>query len=173
MKLAVFIEVHVGVARLDHRGVETLSAAVDEPEIPPERVYAIVEGVIGVVALVFHKTFVGMTDAFYFSIMPEIGSSVLGGALKWTAASALILPQSVLLGMTFPLLSMGLLRRYPSEPGASLAMLYFTNSIGAAICSSRNFIKGQGRLITNSPKSSAARESALLKVWAKASPTFR
>jgi len=99
----------------------------------PILVYAIVEGIIGVVALVFHKTFVGMADAFYFSILPEIGSSVLGGALKWTAAGALILPQSVLLGMTFPLLSMGLLRRYPSEPGASLAMLYFTNSIGAAI----------------------------------------
>src|SRR5688572_2890396 len=99
----------------------------------PILVYAIVEGIIGVIALIFHKTFVGMADAFYFSILPEIGSSVLGGALKWTAAGALILPQSVLLGMTFPLLSMGLLRRYPREPGASLAMLYFTNSIGAAL----------------------------------------
>jgi spermidine synthase len=99
----------------------------------PILVYAIVEGIIGVVALLFHNTFVGMTDAFYFSILPEIGSAVLGGALKWTAAASLILPQSVLLGMTFPLLSMGLLRRYPSEPGASLSMLYFTNSIGAAI----------------------------------------
>jgi hypothetical protein len=45
----------------------------------------------------------------------------------------LILPQSILLGMTFPMLSTGILRRYPSEPGGSLAMLYFTNSIGAAI----------------------------------------
>src|SRR5688572_2056121 len=99
----------------------------------PILVYAIVEGIIGVVALVFHKTFVGMADAFYFSILPELGSSVLGGTLKWTAAASLILPQSVLLGMTFPLLSMGILRRYPSEPGASLSMLYFTNSIGAAI----------------------------------------
>src|SRR6185503_17825307 len=95
--------------------------------------YAIVEGVIGVVALVFHKTFVGMSDTFYFSILPEIGNAALGGALKWTAAGALILPQSVLLGMTFPMLSMGILRRYPSEPGGSLAMLYFTNSLGAAI----------------------------------------
>jgi spermidine synthase len=95
--------------------------------------YAIVEGIIGLVALVFHKTFVGMADAFYFSLLPEVGSPLLGGVLKWTAAGALILPQSVLLGMTFPLLSMGILRRYPGEPGGSLAMLYFTNSIGAAI----------------------------------------
>src|SRR5690606_40623364 len=38
-----------------------------------------------------------------------------------------------LLGMTFPLMSAGLLRRYPDRPGGSLAMLYFTNSIGAAV----------------------------------------
>ena len=95
--------------------------------------YAIVEGTIGVLALVFHKTFVGMAETFYFEILPGVGSPAVGAILKWTAASALILPQSVLLGMTFPLLSAGLLRRYPSEPGGSLAMLYFTNSIGAAI----------------------------------------
>ena len=95
--------------------------------------YAIVEGVIGVVALVFHKTFVSMSDAFYFSILPGIDSVLLGSVLKWGSAAALILPQSVLLGMTFPLMSVGLIRRYPDHPGGSLAMLYFTNSIGAAI----------------------------------------
>ena len=46
---------------------------------------------------------------------------------------ALILPQSVLLGATFPLMSGGLLRRHPERPGESLAMLYFTNSLGAAV----------------------------------------
>ena len=94
--------------------------------------YAIVEGVIGVVALVFHKTFVSMSDAFYFSILPEVDSVLLGSLLKWGSAAALILPQSVLLGMTFPLMSTGVIRRYPDHPGGSLAMLYFTNSIGAA-----------------------------------------
>ena len=43
------------------------------------------------------------------------------------------MPQSILLGTTFPLMSAGLIRRYPSAPGESLAMLYFTNSLGAAI----------------------------------------
>src|SRR5207247_1347085 len=52
---------------------------------------------------------------------------------KWTLAGLLILPQSVLLGMTFPLMSAGLIRRYPEAPGESLAMLYFTNSFGASI----------------------------------------
>jgi predicted membrane-bound spermidine synthase len=95
--------------------------------------YALVEGVIGVLALVFHKTFVSMSDTFYLSILPSIDSGTLGNLLKWSAAAALILPQSVLLGMTFPLMSTGVIRRYPDHHGGSLAMLYFTNSIGAAV----------------------------------------
>ncbi len=95
--------------------------------------YALVEGVIGVLALVFHKTFVSMSDAFYLSILPTVDSVWLGHLLKWSAAAALILPQSVLLGMTFPLMSTGVIRRYPDHQGGSLAMLYFTNSIGAAV----------------------------------------
>ena len=46
---------------------------------------------------------------------------------------ALILPQSVLLGMTFPLMSAGLARAHRGRAGESLAMLYFTNSLGAAV----------------------------------------
>ena len=38
----------------------------------------------------------------------------------------------MLLGATFPLMSGGLLRRHPARPGEALAMLYFTNSLGAA-----------------------------------------
>src|SRR3954453_8358354 len=79
--------------------------------------YAFVEGVVGVLALVFHKTFVGMSDTFYFSLLPGIGSLWLGAALKRSAAAALILPQSVLLGPTFPLMTNGVVRRYPDQPG--------------------------------------------------------
>jgi spermidine synthase len=35
--------------------------------------------------------------------------------------------------MTFPLISGGLIRRWPARPGETLATLYFTNSLGAAI----------------------------------------
>ena len=45
----------------------------------------------------------------------------------------MIFPQSVLLGMTFPLISGGLIRRWPDRPGETLATLYFTNSLGAAL----------------------------------------
>ena len=109
-----------------------LAARFTERWRNPVLYYAIVEAIIGLLALVFHTTFVRMTDTFYLSILPVLGNATLGNALKWTSAAALIMPQSVLLGMTFPLLTAGILRRYPDHPGGSLAMLYFTNSIGAA-----------------------------------------
>jgi predicted membrane-bound spermidine synthase len=110
-----------------------LSARFSERFRLPILVYALVEGVIGVIALLFHSVFVSVSDAFYFSLLPALDAPVLAGFLKWGAAAALIVPQSVLLGMTFPLMTTGILRRYPDHPGGSLSMLYFTNSIGAAI----------------------------------------
>jgi len=99
----------------------------------PILAYAAVEGVIGVFALLFHDSFVAMTDYFYVSVLPGVGSTEAAAVLMWTAAAALIVPQSLLLGMTFPLLSGGLIRRHAQEPGRTLAMLYFTNSIGGAL----------------------------------------
>ena len=98
----------------------------------PLMAYAAVEVIIGGLALVFHDVFQGMIDGFYLSILPGLDSPTLGSVLKWSAAATLIVPQSLLLGMTFPLMSAGILRRYPSTPGGSISMLYFTNSIGAA-----------------------------------------
>jgi predicted membrane-bound spermidine synthase len=97
------------------------------------RGYAIVEAVIGLAAIAFHPLFVATTEAAYGSILPALGSDTGAALVKWSFAAALILPQSVLLGMTFPLMSAGLLRRHPERPGEALAMLYFTNSFGAAI----------------------------------------
>jgi hypothetical protein len=51
---------------------------------------------------------------------------------RWGLAALLILPQSVLLGATFPLMAAGALRRIPAEPGRTL-VLYFANSLGAAV----------------------------------------
>jgi len=95
--------------------------------------YAITEAAIGLAALAFHEVFVAATDAAYGAILPALGGPTAAALFKWTLAGGLILPQSVLLGMTFPLMSAGLIRRYPQGPGGSIAMLYFTNSLGAAI----------------------------------------
>src|SRR5262245_36095739 len=97
------------------------------------RGYAIVEAVIGLAAVVFHPVFVATTDAAYDAMLPALGSDTGAAAVKWLLAAALILPQSVLLGTTFPLMSGGLLRRHSERPGEALAMLYFTNSLGAAV----------------------------------------
>lgn len=98
----------------------------------PIVMYALVEGVIGVLALLFHEAFTTLIATFYDSVLPGLAGSPLGPLLKWTAAGGLILPQSILLGMTFPLMTSGVIRRYPDGSGRSLAMLYFTNSLGAA-----------------------------------------
>ena len=95
--------------------------------------YALTEGIIGVCALIFHNVFAYTIDLSYTSIIPQLGHPVIVSAFKWTLSALMILPQSVLLGMTFPLMSAGILRLFPEKPGRSVAMLYFTNSIGAAI----------------------------------------
>ncbi len=95
--------------------------------------YVLVEGLIGVLGLLFHPIFVGAANLSFATVIPALPSVWLIQAYKWSLAALLILPQSILLGMTFPLISGGLIRRWPAQPGETLAMLYFTNSLGAAI----------------------------------------
>ena len=95
--------------------------------------YAVAEAVIGACAFAFHPLFVAATGAAFDTVLPALGSELAATWFKWSLGAALILPQSILLGMTFPLMSGGLIRRHPDAPGASLAMLYFSNSLGAAI----------------------------------------
>ena len=95
--------------------------------------YALVEAIVGVFALSFHELFVLVTDASYESLLPALGTEWGSLAAKIGISCLLILPQSVLLGMTFPLMSAGLVRAHPRAPGEPVAMLYFTNSLGAAL----------------------------------------
>ena len=95
--------------------------------------YVLVEALIGLLGLIFHRTFVDATNFSFLSVIPAISAPWLIHAYKWTLGAILILPQSILLGMTFPLISGGLIRRWPAQPGQTLATLYFTNSLGAAI----------------------------------------
>ena len=84
------------------------------------------------IGLVFHDVYVWATNLAYGSLYPALAGSAALPLAKWALASALILPQSILLGATFPLMSAGVLRLNPSRPGRSLALLYFANSLGAA-----------------------------------------
>src|SRR6202050_1499136 len=95
--------------------------------------YVLVEAMIGILGIVFHQTFVAAVDFSFASVIPTLPAGWLIHAYKWSLAAVLILPQSVLLGMPLPLISGGLIRRWPERPGETLATLYFTNSLGAAI----------------------------------------
>ena len=95
--------------------------------------YALVEAIVGLCALGLHEVFVAVTDWSYASLLPGLGSEWLVLGAKLAISCLLILPQSVLLGATFPLMSAGLVRAHPAASGESVSMLYFTNSLGAAV----------------------------------------
>ena len=96
--------------------------------------YAVVEAGVGVLGLLFHPTFRAVSAAAYDSIFPAlVASPGAQSTVKWLLAASLILPQSILLGATFPLISAGILRRWTFRPGAVLSWLYASNSFGAAV----------------------------------------
>ncbi len=102
----------------------------------PLLAYAAVEAVVGLIGLGFHDAFRAVSDLAYSSIFPAMAGSAPLVVVKWLLAGALILPQSLLLGSTFPLMSAGLLREASTtrggQTGRILSLLYFANSIGAA-----------------------------------------
>ena len=95
--------------------------------------YVAAEFVVGCIGLFFHDAFQAVTSWAYASVYPALHGGLALSAAKWSIAGALILPQSVLLGATFPLMSAGALRLSPRRPGRTLSLLYFTNSLGAAV----------------------------------------
>jgi predicted membrane-bound spermidine synthase len=99
----------------------------------PLRWYALIELAAGAVGLFFHEIYGGVTGFAYESLFPMMGNGVALTLAKWLIAGGLILPQSILLGTTFPLMGAGVIRRYGEQPGRTLAILYFANSLGAAV----------------------------------------
>jgi predicted membrane-bound spermidine synthase len=97
----------------------------------PLRAYAAAELGVGLAALLFHAFFVRATAWAYASLLPAVCSGDSWCWPQWLAAALAILPQSVLLGTTFPLMTTGVLRLDGARPGQRLSMLYFLNSAGA------------------------------------------
>lgn len=94
--------------------------------------YAVIEILIGAAGLGFHSVFLSYTAFSQESVYPAMSSVNAVRVWQWASAALLITPQSILLGMTFPLMSAGYLRVAPQADGEILGGLYFTNSIGAA-----------------------------------------
>jgi len=95
--------------------------------------YAVVELAVGILGLLFHPVFQWFMDWSFEHAIPAVAP--WGGVqlFKWFGGALLILPGSVLMGATFPLISGGLVRQAPHRSGELLALLYFTNCLGAAI----------------------------------------
>jgi spermidine synthase len=103
------------------------------PHHPALLIYAVIEGLVGLAGIAFHSLYVSGAETLYLTLIPDLDSSLAIETIKWSLAVALILPQSLMLGATFPLMSVGLIRVAPDRSGRTLGMLYFTNSIGAAL----------------------------------------
>jgi spermidine synthase len=67
--------------------------------------YLLVEAVIGIFGILFHRLFSTVTDFSFATVIPALPSAAAIHAYKWSLAALLVLPQSVLLGMTFPLIA--------------------------------------------------------------------
>jgi spermidine synthase len=100
----------------------------------PLRAYALIEGAIGLAALVFHPVFVATVDWGYNTLLPATcEQSSAFCATQWTLSAMMIGAQSILLGATFPLMSSAVIRLREAEPGRDIATLYFLNSLGAVM----------------------------------------
>ena len=111
-----------------------LASRVGGGRLQPLVVYALIEGALGIAGFAFHPVFDIVTSSAYDTWLPALHQQVAGDLLQWLLAAALIVPQSLLLGMTFPLMSAAVLRLDGQQPGGRVfALLYFFNSAGAVI----------------------------------------
>lgn len=99
----------------------------------PVLVYGMIEGLIGLYALAFPYLQDAAMRMSYDVLFPALGGGTAVVIAKWLVAALLILPPCVALGTTFPLMSVGILRRDLGHSGEVLSLLYFTNSLGAAM----------------------------------------
>jgi len=95
--------------------------------------YAIVEIALGIFALYFHDAFLAYLDVSFATVIPALNNPLPITLYKWITASLIILPQSMLLGATFPLMAGGILRRFPGLSGYKMSFIYFVNTFGASI----------------------------------------
>jgi predicted membrane-bound spermidine synthase len=99
----------------------------------PLVIYALIELVLGIFGIGFHIYFRLISGWAYDSLFAAMSPGLSLELARWFVAGMLILPQCVLLGMTFPLMSAGYIRWRPESSGNILAGLYFSNSLGAAL----------------------------------------
>lgn len=93
--------------------------------------YGMVELCIGIGGAAYHPLYNLLTGIFYDSSFTASLSSTGAEVVKVILATGSTLPIAIAVGMTFPFIAAGLMRKSGAE--VSLPMLYFTNSLGSAI----------------------------------------
>lgn len=122
---ALVLIIFMGGMAIGAWGISKFNSKIKNPLF----VYALIEGFIGVFAIFFHLVFTNSINFLYEYFLTM--SSLFGiEFIKWGFSILIILPQSILLGMTFPLMTGGILRKYKNT-GRIISTLYFSNSIGA------------------------------------------
>lgn len=97
----------------------------------PLRLYGIIEILVGLGGIVYHNIY-QTGSQFFYHISPNLPTGLILPT-KLLIAFATTGPLAILLGMTFPALAIGLMRRHGDKGEVSLPWLYFTNSLGGAI----------------------------------------
>lgn len=97
------------------------------------KAYAITELFLGLYGIFFHALFTSIQSLLQENILSTIQSPSIVTAVLWVTGTLLILPQSILLGATFPLMTSAVLRLVPQKGGRLMAWLYFVNTIGGAV----------------------------------------
>ena len=93
--------------------------------------YGLVELAIGIGGIAYHPLYNWLTGIFYDSAWTASLTSQGAEVAKVFLATGSTLPIAIAVGMTFPFIAAGLMRKSGAE--VSLPMLYFTNSLGSAI----------------------------------------
>lgn len=97
------------------------------------RIYALVELGLGIFGLFFHAIFLATNGFLQNILLPNLTNTwIIHGSL-WSISALIILPQSILLGATFPLMTGAVVRRLPTHSGKMIALIYFINSLGGAL----------------------------------------
>ena len=96
----------------------------------PFMVYAGIELLIGASGLCYHPLYVYATEHYY--VLATNLSPMSAVLAKATLSIALTAPAAALIGATFPVMAIGLMRAMGDQGKRSLSLAYFCNSLGAA-----------------------------------------
>ena len=93
--------------------------------------YSAIHIILALMAVYFHNIFAAAQSWAVHFVLPQIELAAKAEHFKWLLAAVLLVPPSMLLGATFPLISSGLVRLWPEIRGRVLSCLYFSNVLGA------------------------------------------